>query len=218
MINYIAFRLSYQVKIKEVKKIKPDCYIVHSCHFKTKNPDFTGIYKKISEDGCGAVISEMPLGLRPNKGLFPARNRIISGLSLGVLVTEGANDSGALITARNAGEQGRDVFAIPGPITSPYSRGPTMLLKNGAVLVESGRDILDALGIKNRQKNSKSGDFVLTNDEEKRIMACLTGGATHIDEIVRSSKLSSPLVFSTLTVLEMKGIIKDIGGKVYEVV
>jgi len=179
-------------------------------------PTNAGIYKKISEDGCGAVISEMPLGLRPNKGLFPARNRIISGLSRGVLVTEGANDSGALITARNAGEQGRDVFAIPGPITSPYSKGPTFLLKNGAVLVESGRDILDALGIKNQQKNSKRGNFVLTNDEEKRIMACLTEGGTHIDEIVRVSNISSPLVFSTLTVLEMKGIIKDIGGKVYE--
>jgi DNA processing protein len=180
-------------------------------------PTNVGIYKKLTEEGYGAVISEMPLGMRPSKGLFPARNRIISGLSWGVLVTEGANDSGALITARYAGDQGRDVFAVPGPITSPYSRGPTFLLKNGAVLVESARDIMDALGIKNQQKKSKREDAALTNVEEKRIMACLTGGGKHIDEIVRMSKLSTPTVFSTLTVLEMKGIIKDIGGKVYEI-
>lgn len=95
--------------------------------------------------GGGAVVSEMPLGLRPAKGLFVARNRIISGLSLGVVVTEGADNSGALITARNAGEQGRDVFAVPGPITSTYSRGPARLLKNGAKLVESADDIIEEL-------------------------------------------------------------------------
>ena len=97
-------------------------------------------------NGNGAVISEMPLGLRPEKGLFVARNRIISGLSHGVVVTEGADDSGALITARNAGEQGREVFAVPGPVTSPYSRGPSRLLRNGAALVESADDIVEALG------------------------------------------------------------------------
>jgi DNA processing protein len=96
-------------------------------------------------NGGGAVVSEMPLGLRPAKGLFVARNRIISGLSRGVVVTEGADDSGALITARNAGEQGRDVFAVPGPITSKYSRGPARLLKNGAKLVESADDIIEEL-------------------------------------------------------------------------
>jgi len=96
-------------------------------------------------NGGGAVVSEMPLGLRPAKGLFVARNRIISGLSRGVVVTEGADDSGALITARNAGEQGRDVFAVPGPITSELSRGPARLLKNGAKLVESADDIIEEL-------------------------------------------------------------------------
>ena len=101
------------------------------------------IYRKLARDGYGAVVSEMPLGLLPEKGLFVARNRIISGLSHGVVVIEGEKDSGTLITARNAGEQGRDVFAVPGPVTSPTSRGPATLLKNGAILVESAHDILE---------------------------------------------------------------------------
>lgn len=103
------------------------------------------LYRMIGEEGFGAIVSEMPLSLRPDKGLFIARNRIISGLSLGVVVTEGAEDSGALITARNAGEQGREVFAVPGPITSPLSRGPSRLIKKGAKLVESVEDILDEI-------------------------------------------------------------------------
>jgi DNA processing protein len=110
-------------------------------------PSNARLYRQISEDGFGAVVSEMPLGLWASKGTFPARNRIISGLSLGVVVTEGADDSGALITARNAGEQGREVFAVPGPITSPYSRAPAALIKKGAKLVESAKDILEELGL-----------------------------------------------------------------------
>jgi len=103
------------------------------------------LYRGIGEEGHGAIVSEMPLGLRPDKGMFVARNRIISGLSLGVVVTEGAGDSGALITARNAGEQGREVFAVPGPITSTYSRAPAQLIKKGATLVETVEDILDEI-------------------------------------------------------------------------
>jgi len=181
-------------------------------------PVNTHIYKKLSEEGCGAVVSEMPLGLRPNKGLFPSRNRIISGLSRGVLVTEGADDSGALITARNAGEQGRDVFAVPGPITSALSKGPMFLLKNGATLVTSAYDIMDTLGIIKKKKTTGNRLAVLTNSEEKTIIACLSRGSAHVDEIVRTSHLAPSVVFSTLTVLEMKGIIKDIGEKVYEIV
>ena len=103
------------------------------------------LYQSIAGGG-GAIVTEMPLGHRPQKGLFPARNRIISGLSLGTLVIEGASDSGALITARNSAEQGREVFAVPGPITSPYSRATAKLIKNGTKLVESAEDI-EELGI-----------------------------------------------------------------------
>lgn len=109
--------------------------------------DNARLYRAMGEEGCGALVSEMPLALRPEKGMFVARNRIISGLSMGVVVTEGADDSGALITARNAAEQGREVFAVPGPITSPMSRAPAILLKNGAKLVESADDIIEELEI-----------------------------------------------------------------------
>lgn len=108
-------------------------------------PSNARLYRAIGEEGHGAIVSEMPLGLTPDKGRFVARNRIISGLSLGVVVTEGANDSGALITARNAGEQGREVFAVPGPITSALSKGPAKLIKAGAKLVEQVEDILDEI-------------------------------------------------------------------------
>lgn len=106
-------------------------------------PSNARLYTRIGEEGYGAIVSEMPLGMRPNKELFKTRNRIISGLSLGVVVTEGGEFSGALITARYAAEQGRDVFAVPGPITSPLSRAPARLIQEGAKLVETVEDILD---------------------------------------------------------------------------
>lgn len=104
----------------------------------------TDLYWQIVQ-GHGAVVSEMPLGMRPDKKVFVTRNRIISGLSLGVVVTEGAKKSGSLITARYAAEQGREVFAVPGPVTSIYSGAASYLLKNGAKLVESASDIIEEL-------------------------------------------------------------------------
>ncbi len=176
------------------------------------------LYRDIATGGHGAIVSEMPLGLRPNKGLFPARNRIIAGLSLGVVVTEGADDSGALITARNAGEQGREVFAVPGPITSPYSRGPAKLLKNGAKLVENVEDILEELDLDHftlsKSREKPKGE----NEQERKILESLNDRRVHIDEIVRSTNLKTSDVSATLTVLEMKGIVKDYGGKEYGLV
>lgn len=165
-------------------------------------------------DGGGAIVSEMPLGLRPVKGLFPARNRIISGLSLGICVTEGADDSGALITARYAAEQGRDVFAVPGPVTSTYSRGPFRLLKAGATLAESAGDILEALGL----SAASDGAFCVRQadtDTERRVVERLQRGQAHIDEIVREVHLTTQEAAATLTVLEIKGIVKDYGNKIY---
>jgi DNA processing protein len=172
------------------------------------------IYQRISEDGFGAIVSEMPLSLRPNKGMFPARNRIISGLSLGVVVTEGADDSGALITARNAAEQGREVFAVPGSINSIYSRGPAKLLKNGAKLVESVDDIISELGL-----NIISGgaachkSYHPINNEEYILLSLLAENKLQIDELIRLSELTSAVVTATITILEMKGVIKEADQK-----
>jgi len=183
-------------------------------------PSNAHIYRKLTEEGCGAVISEMPLGLRPGKGLFPARNRIISGLSRGVVVVEGLEDSGALITARNALDQGREVCAVPGSLTNPYSKAPLKLLKDGATLVESAEDVIACLGIAKAKKLTHNREIprIFDTKEEEMLMSFLEKGPMHIDELVRMTHLQMPVVSATLTVLEMKGTVKDTGEKVYELI
>lgn len=179
------------------------------------------IYWKIIK-GAGLVISEFPVGRFAEKGLFPARNRIISGLSLGVVVTEGASDSGALITARMALEQGREVFAVPGPITSSLSQGPTILLKAGAKLVTEARDILEELKLSNYQINKLSNNQInekmgkLSVDELK-IIEILKSESLHFDEIVRKTGVPAEKLGGLLTMMEMKRYVKNISG-VYSVV
>jgi len=109
-------------------------------------PENSGLYRQISEKGL--LLSEFPPGTLPKPRYFPQRNRIVSGLSLGVLVVEGPLKSGSLITAKLALDQGREVFAVPGPITSPNSRGTSYLIKNGAMVVESAEDIMDCLTLR----------------------------------------------------------------------
>ena len=161
----------------------------------------------------GLVISEFPVGQFAAKGLFPARNRIISGLSLGTVVTEGAADSGALITARFALEQGREVFAVPGPITSSLSKGPTNLLKQGAKLVTEVQDILEELNIKNVSMKQFSNDTRKNLEdltaEEKKIVELLQNENLHFDDLVRVAKIDSAKLSEILTVLEIKKIVKN---------
>ena len=178
-------------------------------------PTNTKLYWEIVDSGRGAIISEMPPGLRPDVGLFPARNRIISGLSRGVVVTEGAEDSGALITASRAAEQGREVFAVPGPITSPYSRAPAKLIKNGAKLVETAQDILDELGIHPTSVLQGASHHKGATKVEQQIIDLLQKDRQHVDDIVRDSGLTAAQVASILTVLEIRGVVKDYGEKVY---
>lgn len=176
-------------------------------------PENKPLYEEIIK--TGAVISEVPPGKYVMKGIFPARNRIISGLSLGVLVTEGAEDSGSLISARDAANQGREVFAVPGPITSYLSAAPSILIKNGAKLVYNVSDILDELDIKSKIKSQKAKEVIPENPEEEKIIKILVDGQAHIDNLVRISGMGTGQVSSLLTLMEIKGKVKNLGGMVY---
>jgi DNA processing protein len=164
-------------------------------------------------NGSGVVISEFPIGMLPTKGSFPSRNRIIAGLSRAVVVTEGAEDSGSLITASNALEFGRPVFAVPGPITSSLSKGPNKLLSEGAKLVTSAGDILKELGVKNYE--SRKGLKVVKGEteEEQKIIDLLQNESLHFDEIVKKSAFQPSSVGMILSMMEMKGMITQITGK-----
>lgn len=176
-------------------------------------PEHRGLYNEIVQNG--AVISEFPLGYPAVPRNFPARNRIISGLSLGVLVTEAAYDSGSLITASFAGEQGREVFAVPGPITSKVSGGTSELLKKGAKLVSSISDILEELKIKEKKANMEAKKVLQTSTEEKLIIDILSLGQLHINNIALKVRLPINKVGSLLMILEMKGMVRNYGEMVY---
>lgn len=173
------------------------------------------IVEKILKSGRGAIISEFPLGLNPSRGTFPARNRLISGLSLGILVTEAAGDSGSLITAAHAVKQGRKVFAVPGPITSPLTAGTAKLLKSGAKLVYSVKDILDELDLDEKAKKIQAKIVLPENKEEAIILELLKNEEKHIDQLVRQSGFDTAKVTSIISIMEIKGKIKNLGGMVY---
>lgn len=175
--------------------------------------------------GNGVIISEMPLGTPPSRGSFPARNRIIAGLSLGVLVTEGAEDSGSLITANYAIRFGRPVFAVPGPITSSLSKGPYKLIQRGAKIVTKIEDILKEYQISSRfnrdkfQINTNKQIVIRKADtkEEQIIIDLLQNEPLHFDEIVRKSGLSSSNVGGIISVMEIKGMVKGLDGGAYSI-
>lgn len=178
-------------------------------------PDNEKLYYEIIESG-GLVLSEQPPDQRVSMGVFPSRNRIISGLSSGVLVTEAAEDSGSLITASQALEQGRDVYAVPGPITSGLSKGPANLIKQGAKLVYSSEDILEEMGfegVQNEELRVKNLEGL--SEFERQIVMCLENEEKHIDEICRELKKTSSEVSATLVKLEILGVLKNVGGGVY---
>jgi len=169
------------------------------------------LYHKIIEND-GLVISEFPPGHTVMKGLFVARNRIISGLSKGIVVVEGAKDSGALITARYAAEQGREVFAPPSPITSYLSEAPNLLLKQGAKLITKVDDILEEFNLKISPKKKENISLGF-NQEEKDIFDILEE-AKSADEIVEKIKQPIEKVLNVLSILEIKGVVeKNSEGK-----
>lgn len=160
----------------------------------------------------GLIISEYPLSQHPNKGTFLARNRIIAALSNGVLVTEAAADSGSLVTAGWGFKLGKKVFAVPGPITSKMSDGSLKLLKQGARLVTTGRDILDELHIQKPNKSIQK--FKNLNKDEKKIVLLLEDEELTIDELSIRANFPISKLFVLVSELELKGILKNSGGKI----
>ncbi len=174
--------------------------------------------KRIVESRQGVLLTAFPLGIRPESGNFPARNHIISGLSLGVLVAEAPQKSGALITANSALMQGREVFAAPGGIFSPGGEGVNKLIRDGAHPVTNIRDILDNLNIHIVPAENETpihASDLLKNDAEKALFALLSQEPIHIDELIRSSELTTDVVSATLTIMELKGIVKHISNMQY---
>ena len=182
-----------------------------------------GLAEKIAEHG--AVISEFPLGRWPDKTTFPMRNRIVSGLSMGVLVVEAGEKSGALITANQALQQGRSVFAVPGRIDSRASRGTNGLIKGGAALVQDADDILAEYefliaphrkldgGRVSKQQESR---HVELSPEEQQIMAILGDGECGVDGLIRESGLMPSAVSSLLLQMEMKRLVRMLPGRIVE--
>ncbi len=163
----------------------------------------------------GALISEYPLGTRPKADNFPRRNRIMSGLSLGVLVIEAGKTSGAMITARLALEQNREVFAIPGSILSPASSGTNYLIQEGAKLVGDYTDILEELNLMAVARQMEMKEVIPSSDTESLLLKQLCAEPTHIDEVCRSSGLPMPTVSSTLAMMELKSLVKQVGNMNY---
>ncbi len=163
----------------------------------------------------GAVISEYPTGTIAMPGNFPLRNRIVSGLSLGTLVTEAAEESGALITARSALEQNREVFAVPGSIFNPTSTGPNKLIKMGAKAVTSVEDILETLNLVHAAQFIQNKKILPASPEEEKILANLSHDPTHIDKLIGTCALDAAKIGAILTLMEMKGMVKNLGGMNY---
>ncbi|MBI4557491.1 MAG: DNA-protecting protein DprA [Candidatus Hydrogenedentes bacterium] len=223
-------------------------------------PQNEALMAEIIQHGC--VLSQFPMGTRPARGHFPYRNRIISGLSLGTLIVEAPHDSGALITARQAAEQGREVFAIPGQVGMKNSEGPHALIREGAKLVETVDDILVELDLPEEirptpsivaptpaEEMSMASDLSVGSDKsdktprpapvprkatavaplpptppppvvqppgsplEKRVLSALSPSGSYVDEIAATCRISVSEALSSLTVLELKGLVRQFSGK-----
>lgn len=179
-------------------------------------PEHVDLAKEIAESG--AVYSEMPPRSHPLSGAFPQRNRLISGMSLGVIVVEAPERSGAMITAEHAIQQGREVFAVPGPADSRTSRGCHRLLREGAKLVEDVDDILEELGPMFARTKRPDGTEIRhpaelqLNDQELKVLQAIGAQPTNIEKVVVTSQLPVHRVLSTISVLEMRRLVRRLSG------
>jgi DNA processing protein len=166
----------------------------------------------------GALISDYPVETPSTPGTFPARNRIMAGVSLGTLVIEAARKSGSLITANLALDFNREVFAVPGSVFSPASEGTNQLIKSGAKAVTCAKDILEELNIEKIKEAEKIKKVIPDSPEEEKILKVLSAEPLHIDKIIKLSKLETSIASATVAIMEMKGMVKDIGGQNYIVI
>ena len=173
------------------------------------------IYEQILQSGC--VISEYYPGTPPSPGNFPARNRIISGLSLATIVVESREKGGSMITVRMAQEQGREVFAVPGNIDSPASKGTNQLICEGAMPVTCAEDVLFAMGWQTERyrQPQKSASFQATDQMEQTVYDALSKGDLALDALCQLTGLAASQLSACLTLMEIRGIIKQLPGRVY---
>ncbi|MCK5211147.1 DNA-processing protein DprA [Candidatus Parcubacteria bacterium] len=183
-----------------------------------KNSIYPGTNRSLANkiiDKGGAIISEFPLFTQPFRSNFPQRNRIISGMSLGTLVIEAAARSGALITAFSSLEQNREVFAIPGSIYSETSIGPNKLIKLGAKPISAAKEIMETLDLKEVNKYIKNKKIIPDTEEEELLLTHLGREPMHVDDLTRLTKLQVAAINATLTMMEMKGMVKNLGNMQY---
>lgn len=179
-------------------------------------PSNTSLAEEIIRKDKGAILTEFPPETPTYPANFPIRNRIISGLSLGVLVIEAAEGSGTFHTVEAALEQGREVFAVPGSIFSPYSAGTAKLIERGAKPVTRAADILEELQVEGETLKQQARENIPSNPEEEEILALLGSNELHVDEIVQQSQFDTAKVSSLLTTMEMKGLVRHLGGGIYQ--
>ena len=180
-------------------------------------PEHRTLARRIQD--CGALLSEFPPNHQPSRSTFPQRNRIITGLSLGVIVIEAPEKSGALISAQHALEQGREVFAMPGPVDKKTSRGCHHLLRDGARLVTSARDVLDDLGPLFKEIPATDGRMIRhpaelrLNQQEQAVLNAIATKPTHLDKVIATSRLSANQVLATISVLEIRQLVRRLTGQ-----
>ena len=182
-------------------------------------PENAKLFQRIVDEDAGAIVSEIPVARGVESRNFPKRNRIISGLSLGVLIVEAAKRSGSLITAREADEQGRAVFALPGRVDSPLSYGTNALIRDGITLVQNLDDILDQLGdVGEKMAIEEAPEAAIPAglaDSEQQLLTALGDGERSLDELVRATDIPSGPAASAMTMLVLKGLVVQRPGNVF---
>lgn len=212
IISGLAIGIDALAHQQALNKKAPTIAVLGSGINRLYPPRNLSLAKRIIDSG-GGIISEFPFDYPPLKSNFPLRNRIISGLSAGVLVVEARKASGSLITAYSALEQGREVFAVPGDIDRGNSQGTNELIKKGATPILRTDDVLEAFGL----EKTIRPPLLMSNfsKNEKLILLCLSKKSHNIEELIILTKLDTKIINSTLSILEIKNIIKKTGNNYY---